>query len=238
MVEAAISKGMDTIGFSAHSYTFFDESYCLKKENIGVYKETIRSLGEEYAGKIRVLCGIEQDFYAAVPTEGYDYVIGSVHYLLEDGVYYPIDNTAEAFIKMVEEGYGGDIYRAISAYYKTVAQIGEKLSPTFIGHFDLISKFNETHGFFNPEDARYQKAWQEAMDKLLPQNIPFEVNTGAISRGYKTFPYPDRAQLSYLRDRGGKVLLSGDVHAAENLCFGFDRWEGILREMGVPLVTL
>ena len=34
IVISAISRGMDKIGFSGHSYTFFDEEYCMKKADI------------------------------------------------------------------------------------------------------------------------------------------------------------------------------------------------------------
>ena len=32
-VDSAIEKGFATIGFSGHSYTFFDESYCMSLED-------------------------------------------------------------------------------------------------------------------------------------------------------------------------------------------------------------
>jgi len=99
MVESAIEKGLSAIGFSAHSYTFFDESYCMKKEQTEQYKAEVLACKEEYRDKIRVLLGIEQDLYSDMPTDGYDYVIGSVHYLKKDGAYYSVDSSAEGFQK-------------------------------------------------------------------------------------------------------------------------------------------
>ena len=61
MVLAAIEKGLAEIGISDHSYTFFDESYCVKKDKIAAYKKEIAALKEKYKGKISVLCGVEQD---------------------------------------------------------------------------------------------------------------------------------------------------------------------------------
>ena len=238
MVLAAIEKGMDAIGFSAHSYTFFDESYCLKKEDIPSYREEICVLKEEYRGKIRILLGIEQDVYSAESTEGYDYVIGSAHYVLKDGKYYSVDSSMDEFRHIGEDVYGGDYYALCEDYFAAVARLSEREDVSFIGHFDLITKFNEKGAFFDETHPRYIAAWQKAIHALLPLKIPFEVNTGAISRGYRTAPYPAMPILKYIKAGGGEVILSGDVHTKEGLLFAFEKWEPVLRHMEIPVKTL
>lgn len=221
MVMAAIAKGMDTIGFSDHSYTAFDTAYCIPKEQIPAYRAEIAALKEKYAGQIRILCGIEQDFYSEEPTDGYDYVIGSVHYVKAGDEYFPIDESKERLLDGVRLYFSGDIYALIEAYYETVSQVAERIRPNIIGHFDLITKFNETGELFDDMHPRYIAAWQRAADKLLEANIPFEINTGAISRGYRTAPYPATPIREYLAAQGAKFLLSSDSHRADTLCFGF-----------------
>ncbi len=238
MVESAIKKGLSAIGFSAHSYTFFDESYCMKKEETEKYQAEVLACKGEYQDKIRVLLGIEQDLYSDMPTDGYDYVIGSVHYLKKDGKYYSVDSSAEGFQKMAETVYGGDYYALCEAYFDAVSSVASVIRPTFIGHFDLVCKFNEKYNFFDETHPRYVAAWQRALDTLLPLGIPFEVNTGAMSRGYKTVPYPSRAQLQYIKEKGGKVILSGDTHACNSLCFDFPKWERELLALHIPMITL
>ena len=44
MVLAAIKKGLKEIGISDHSYTCFDESYCMQREKIVEYKREIAEL--------------------------------------------------------------------------------------------------------------------------------------------------------------------------------------------------
>ncbi len=237
MVLSAIEQNMEAIGFSGHGYTAFDESYCIQKEKIEAYKAEIRALREEFGDKIRILCGVEQDVYAGAPADGFDYAIGSVHYLEKDGVYYPVDNDLPSFMKLIK-AYGNDVYAAIEAYFETVSRLGETVRPTIFGHFDLCSKFNEKNTLFDPCHPRYIRAWKKALDILLPYNIPFEVNTGAISRGYKTVPYPSKEQLLYIRDGGGSVVLSSDAHSRETLCFQFAIWEKELRAQNIPILTL
>lgn len=225
MVKAAIQKGMDSIGFSAHSYTFFDESYCMKKEKIEEYKKEISALKEKYQGKIKILCGIEQDAYSKEPTDGYDYVIGSVHYIKCGENYIPVDEDKETLMEAIDECYDGDPYSLVEEYYRTVKDVAKVTGATIIGHFDLISKFNADGSLFDEENPRYTKAWMEAADELLKANIPFEINTGAISRGYKTLPYPSEPIRKYIKEKGGAFILSGDAHSKDTLCYKFEEFE-------------
>lgn len=236
MVLAAIDRGLSAIGFSAHSYTYFDETYCIKQAEIPNYKEEIAALRAEFADTIRILCGVEQDVYSAESTAGYDYSIGSVHYVQKDGVFYPVDHSAGCFEAACREAFGGDYYAFAESYFAAAATVADRVKPDIIGHFDLISKFNRGGRYFDETHPRYVKAWKAALDALLPAGIPFEVNTGAITRGYRDVPYPSREQLLYIRDHGGRVLLSGDAHSTAGLCFLFAEWEGLLREMKIPVL--
>lgn len=219
MVLAAIQKGMECLGFSAHSYTFFDESYCMK--NTEEYKREIARLKEKYKDKIKILCGVEQDFYSKEPLDGYDYVIGSVHYIKTDEKYIPIDESANTLINAVNQYFDGDFYKMADAYYKTVTKIK---NADIIGHFDLISKFNEGFCLFDENDKRYENSYKSALDTLLMQDVYFEINTGAISRGYKKSPYPSKNILDYIKNHGGKTILSSDAHSTDGLMFEFKKY--------------
>lgn len=221
MVHAAIRMGMKTIGFSDHSYTFFDESYCMRRSEIGRYRECIAELKARYGGKIEILCGIEQDYYSAEPPEGYDYVIGSVHYVKHGQRYIPVDESPEILRRAIRDDFGGDAYRLIGEYYRTAAAVAEKTRADIIGHFDLIAKFNEGGRIFDESDPRYIAAARGAADRLLKTGRPFEINTGAIARGWRTAPYPSKALMRYIAERGGRFILSSDSHAKDTLCYRF-----------------
>lgn len=223
VVQAAIAMGMTTLGFSDHSYTAFDRRYCIPKDRIPVYRAEIAALKEKYAGQIQILCGIEQDFWSEEPAEGYDYVIGSVHYIRCGNDFIPVDEGNSILLNGARKHFGGDVYALIEEYYQTVAQVVQKTGANIIGHFDLISKFNEDGTLFDDTHPRYVAAWQSAAEQLLKAGVPFEINTGAISRGYRTTPYPAGPIREFLRSRGAKLLLSSDSHRATTLCFGFDQ---------------
>ena len=222
VVLSAIKKGLDRIGFSDHSYTTFDNSYCISKDNLEKYLSCIHSLKEKYADKIEVLCGIEQEYFSHAPTDCYDYVIGSVHYVKVSDRYIPVDESADILRDAAERYFSGDIYSLVEEYYKCVGDVIEKTNADIIGHLDLITKFCEKTPLFDMTSPRYLKAAKAAIDKLLPYGKPFEINTGAISRGYRTTPYPSAELTDYIKSRGGKFILSSDSHRADTVCFGFD----------------
>ncbi|MBQ6728236.1 MAG: histidinol-phosphatase [Clostridia bacterium] len=225
MVKAAIDKDISELGFSDHSYTFFDESYCVKREKIAEYKREIARLKNEYKDKIKILCGIEQDYYSAESTDGYDYAIGSVHYVQLGEKYLPVDESENDFKAIAENCFGGDYYAFSEEYFKTVAGFAERKDIKIIGHFDLITKFNENGKLFDENDNRYITAWKNAADKLLAAGKTFEINTGAISRGYKTEPYPSNTIREYIKSKGGKFVFGSDSHHKNALCYDFDKYE-------------
>lgn len=225
MVQAALEKGLSAIGFSGHSYVPFDESYCMSIEGTRQYRQEISALKKKYAGKIRILCGIEQDIFSDAPEDSYDYVIGSAHYVFADGEYVSVDDTVQILQAAVEKHFGGDIYAIAEAYFETVSHVWERTGCNIIGHFDLFSKFNEKYALFDPMHPRYVAAWKRAADRLLTTGAVFEINTGAISRGYRATPFPARDIMRYLSEHGARFILSGDSHSAKTLCYQFEKWQ-------------
>ena len=236
MVEAAIEKGLVKIGFSGHCYTFFDERYCMSIPNVIKYITEITALKEKYKGKIKIRCGVEQDYYSNFSRMGFDYIIGSVHYLKVGDEYIPIDESPEILKAAADKHFGGDIYALCEEYYRCVGDVVLVTDADIIGHFDLISKFNDDGNLFDENNERYVAAYKKAIDALIPFGKPFELNTGAISRGYRTHPYPSRAQLEYIAQKGGCVILTGDTHAKENLCYEFEKWYKVCEDIGIKVV--
>lgn len=224
MVRAALEQGMDAIGFSGHSRTAFDESWCMSEAGTAAYRAEIARLKRAYAGRISVYCGVEQDMCSDAPTAGYDYVIGSVHYLQVGGEYLPVDESAAHQTDAAARGFGGDIYAFTEAYYRQLAQVQAVTGCGVIGHFDIVAKFNEGGALFDEDHPRYVAAWRSAADELLKSGALFEINTGGMMRGWRSVPYPAPPILDYLISKGARFLLSGDAHRPDGLCFGFDEW--------------
>jgi histidinol-phosphatase (PHP family) len=134
-------------------------------------------------------------------------------------------------VDIVNKHYDGNYLKYAKAYFESVAQLG-KVKPDIIGHFDLVAKFNEGNKYFDEAGKEYLDLAFEAMDALLPHCDLFEVNTGAISRGYKTTPYPAMPLLKRIYEKGARITLASDCHDAEFLDCNYKKTTEILKNAG------
>ncbi len=225
MVLSAIDKGLNTIGLVVHSYTPFDEDCSVSPKDEKVFQQTMKDLKQKYKDKIEVKLGVEQEVFSEHLPEGYDYIIGSSHYFFVNGVYYNVDKSEKDFIEVVNTVFNGDYYLAVEAYFSNVKKVRDIKGVSVIGHFDLITKFNENDKLFSTSNPRYIEAYRQSVDHLIPLNIPFEINVGAIARGLRSNPYPSAQIRDYIASKGGKFILSSDAHRKENLAFQFSDWK-------------
>ena len=238
MVLAAIRLGMKKLGFSGHSYTPFDEEPCMSPESTRLYLDEIHRLKAKYSAQIEILCGTECDYYSDIDPKDYDYVIGSVHYIGCGGIYRHVDHTPELLQQAINDAFGGDPYAMAEHYYSLVADVVRKTGANIIGHFDLITKLNTGNRFFDETHPRYIAAANSALDTLLKTGKPFEINTGAISKGYKDSPYPSLRILKYIAANGGSVILSSDSHRKETLMYDFQKYEALAKSIGLKVIEL
>ena len=231
MAAAARSLGLARLGFSGHSWCPGQEDYCIPREKIGDYLAQARALQTRYAGEMEIFVGLELDFFGERP-QGLDYVIGSVHALDRNGRLYAVDESPEATRRAVEEAFAGDWYQYTDAYFDLVAQLPEKTGCDWIGHFDLVSKFNQQDPRFDEESPRYLRRALEVLEYLAGRGMCFEVNTGAVTRGYRTVPYPTLTMLRRLRELGGEIILNSDAHHVSHLCASFREAELLVKETG------
>lgn len=224
MVKAALSLGMTALGFSDHSpLPDLQGTSGVAFEDEPAYRQEILRLKEVYAGQIELYLGMEMDNNSPESPYTYDYLIGSIHGIWADGQYRAVDYKEAFMVETVEKFFGGDHYAYAKSYYRTVAETANRHNPTFFGHIDLINKYNEGNKYIDEGDKRYQSAALEAVEALLPTGKPFEINTGAISRGVRTTPYPAPFILKEICHRGGKIILSGDSHAASGLLCAYEQ---------------
>ena len=236
-IESAIAKGLTQIGFSVHSYVPFDLECCIAYERIDEYKARIGELKRKYADKIQILCGVEQDYYSETSTEGYDYVIGSYHYFkAPNGVFFPLDLDFQTLFGICKSYFDGDFMSLCEDYYEKVADIPRKIKCDIIGHIDLITKFNEKYPVIDIDNPRYVKAYTDSVKAIIPYGIPFEINTGAITRRYRTTPYPSDGILRSIISLGGTLTLSSDAHHPDHIAYGFEDCERWATELGAKLV--
>ena len=233
VVESALAKGFDAIGFSSH--VSFPEAtpFVLGPTRGPDYADEIRLLKAKYAGRIAVHLGAEADYIPGVTAPekaryahlGLEYLIGSIHYVIaEDGGRVPVDHTPDLLRDGLRDHFGGDVEKYIRTYFRQQRDMVTKFDFDVVGHLDLVRKFNVKHPYFDENAAWYREELEKTADAVAASGKIAEVNTGAISRGWMDDAYPSRPFRDLLRARGVRFVLSADAHAADAIDCAFDRF--------------
>ena len=231
IVLKAIEKGMESIGFSDHFMTPYEIEVGyngITENNQTDYFKEINRLKELYGHKINLFKGIEVDLYSLLNTKLYDYAIGSVHYLEHGLKTYPIDHTAKQQLDYINEVCGGDKLLFSRNYFNAVIECVKKFKPDIIGHFDLITKFS----LIDENNCEYKNIAKESLRECLKITNVLEINTGAISRGYRNTPYPANFLLECALEENANIILSADSHDKNTITWFFEESVIILKEIG------
>ena len=161
-----------------------------------------------------------------------------MHYVQRDGKKYAVDESRDSFIHTVQTVYDGDYYSFAEDYYTLVADVFLHTGCLIIGHFDLITKYNEDDALFDSSHPRYRRAAGDALDELAKYDTVLEINTGAIARGYRKKPYPELWLLNRWLEKGKPVVLSSDCHDKRCLLHGFEEAESFVSRPELLLFRL
>lgn len=235
LVREAIEKGFVSLGFSGHAYAPYGTSWCMKDES--GYVNEINRLKEKYKDKIEIYLGIEEDAFAPVDRSKYEYIIGSMHYIEAKGEYLPID-LGEDCVKKCLAAFGGSVADTSVAYYSALHGYLKARRPDVVGHFDLITKYDELGEPYFLGRHEHDSVARACIEKLAGDGFLFEVNTGAISRGIRKTPYPAPFILHEIKRAGGDIILNSDCHMKGGLDCKFKETKDLLRDIGFKETTI
>lgn len=231
MIVFAKAKGFESIGFSGHSYMDYSD-YMRGKDKTAEYIKDITALKEKYKGDFEIFLGLEVDMYSKIDPSLYEYLIGSVHYLKIGEEYVGFDRSAEVVQDVINRHFGGDGMAFARRYYEELALLPKYGNFDIIGHFDLISKNLDKICFFDEHSKEYLDAAFGAIEALKGKIPLFEVNTGAIARGYRKVPYPSPEIIKEFLRQGFGAVITSDCHNGEQLDCGFLDARELLLECG------
>ena len=233
MILAAIDLGFESLGFSKHSH--MRPNYYAPDpgtDELPAYLKEIAALKEKYRGRFGVFLGMEVDMLYDGSLDGFDYLIGSVHYFGINGHRVPFDRSADHVKGLIHEFFGDDGMAFAKSYYEHMARLPERGKFDIIGHFDLVTKHADTVKFFDETSKEYLDAAFEAAAALRGRIPFFEVNTGAISRGYRKTPYPAIPILKELGRLGFGAVITTDCHDKRHLDCAYDDARELLLSCG------
>lgn len=243
MIEKAVQLGFASIGISSHAHTGYPFDVCgIRKEEEESYYSTILPLKEEYKDRIDVFLGLELEsrvYGGKRPRldDRLDYTIGSVHLYRKNGKFYSVDNTIEEW-KTALSTFDNDILSLIENYLIELTSFAEDTPFDIVGHYDLYTKFNEKEHLIDEEDPAYRALTLKYLDRIIKTGKIIEINTGAMSRKWRTTPYPAFFLLKYMKEKGARVTINSDSHSVETLSYGYDKALSLLKEAGFEKETV
>jgi histidinol-phosphatase (PHP family) len=226
-IEQAIEKGFNLIGFTEHSPLPFENGFSFKPERKQEYHDLMSGLKQKYAGQIAVYSGMEMDFvpgmsdnFAAIEKEYQtDYLIGSVHLVnspVGDELWFIDGPMAEIYDAGLRDYFGGDIRKAVTAYYRQVNLMLETQRFDIIGHLDKIKMHNRGR-YFSEDEKWYRDLVSETLRLIKEKDIIAEVNTRGIYKKRSDTIYPGIEILKQIKSLGIKVMVNSDAHQPEEI---------------------
>lgn len=204
-VEAAIARGVQTLGFSDHSPQFFDgdhySGFRMRREQFSDYVQTIRALREEYAGKIDIKIGLEMEYYPKhfdrlmdfVAPYQLDYLILGQHFIAGNEDDMPSGGATEEKDRLIT--------------YVDLLIAGMKTGVyTYLAHPDLLN--------YVGDEAFYRSQYTRLCQAAKEMDIPLEMNL----LGFATKRHYPCTRFFYIaREVGNEVVLGCDAHSLEEM---------------------
>ena len=232
MVKHAIKIGFTSIGFSDHANMGFEVSGAMTVQNAEKSLATSKALQQKYKGQISVYCGLENDLFSKQDLSPYDYVIGSCHCLVLGGEVIEFDGRKEHVKSVIDRFFDGNGLKFAKCYYDNFSLLANTKRIDIVGHADLVTKHSENVEFFNQENGEYKDFAVKAIRKVFERCKVFEVNSGAIARGYRTTPYPAPFIMEELKNLGAKMIISSDCHNKDFLDCNFEKSLAYVKDFG------
>lgn len=239
IIETAIAKGFSYVYFTDHHDMDFpvneNEPSMDFQLDFETYIKTIFELRETYRHQIEVCLGVEQGIcpetaprIAALSNQyPFDFIIGSSHLtsLVHGDPYYPEYYTGKSSVTAYREYFMSEV--------KNV-----HLTDGFdvYGHLDYAVRYCPDKSFiYCFED--YKDIFEVLLKSLIEKGKGIEINTAGITKiGY---PHPHIEALKLYRELGGEIITIGsDAHKKEDIAFGFDVAEELLKSIGFKYYTV
>lgn len=236
VIEAAIGKGLKRIAITDHMPLPFPDRYDMDPDAVSRYRDEIEQTREAYSDRIDVLVGLEMEYLPGYESwteklleSGWEYTIGSVHYMVAAGRRGIVNGTPCEFRQLLHGAFGGSIRALCTHYYQHLrALIDSGLFKT-VGHLDVVKKHNENGFFFNEEESWYRELVLEALEHVTRSGIQVEINVSGFNHPPK-IPYPGPWILQECGQRNIPLVVSSDAHRPNCIGAGFQKLKRLLKD--------
>lgn len=243
-VQKAKSFSMKSLGLSSHAPIPFDCKWCMKKERLSEYLQTIHQVKQNNSG-LQVYAGLEVDYIPGFVSpldfkDSLDYTIGSVHFVekYDNGTPWEIDGPHLSFLEGFEKIFHNQIKEVIVRYFELTREMIEQSKPDVIGHLDKIKIQNINNKFFDESENWYRNEIKKTIDTIGKSGGIVEVNTRGIYQKKSATTYPSPWILELLCEKNIPVTISSDAHHADDLINQFPETALLLKKIGFNKITI
>ncbi|HAG68990.1 MAG TPA: hypothetical protein DCL38_03340 [Lachnospiraceae bacterium] len=204
-IEAAIKKGMRTLGFSDHTPQPFKDGYVssirMVMDELDDYVGTVRALSEEYRGRIDIMTGLEVEYYQPLFDElmreislrPIEYMILGQHFVPEEGNGFYAGNPTDSEERLAE-------------YVNVVIRGLETGLFSYLAHPDLLN--------FTGDPLIYRREMERLCEYCRDKKVPLEINMLGYITGRH---YPNDEFFSLASELGCSFILGCDAHSPSGL---------------------
>jgi histidinol-phosphatase (PHP family) len=230
---AAEEHGIDELGVSEHLHRF--------RQALGVWRHPFWEQQArddldaycQFVATTPLRLGIEADFVAGAEDRianllegrGFDYVVGSVHFVGNGAVDHPEYDIWES---------GGDADSVWRRYFEALAEAIRCGLFDILGHPDLVKVWGPKRPM-PQRDPRFH--YEPAIEAIAESGIAVEVSTAGLRKPAGEL-YPSRQFAEMCVDAGAVFSLSSDAHRPRQVGFAYERALEFLRDLGVQEIAV
>jgi histidinol-phosphatase (PHP family) len=230
----ASERGIEELGVAEHVHRFAQALEVWQHpfwqrfahDDLDAYCDWVR-------GDTDLRLGIEADFLPGredrtanlLDGRGWDFVVGSVHFLRDDAL------DVETWDVWKGSARPDQVWRR---YFETLGEAARSGMFDILGHPDLVK-------VWGPErprpDGDLRRFYDVAMDGIAESRIAIEVSTAGLRKPVREI-YPARAFLEMCLEAGCPVALSSDAHVPDQLGDRYEQALELLEAVGVSEVCV
>lgn len=212
---AALDLGIPEICFTDHcpAPDGYDPAHRMDMNAFPEYRRRVLELQDGHPPE--VLFGIEADYYEGcerflgdwLPAQGFDFVLGSVHFIEAWGFDNPEDRHIWDSVDVL------DTWRT---YFGLIERLAASCLFDAVGHLDLPKKFG-----YRPSDRELAEMAAPAMDRIAEAGMGIEVNASGLRKPVGEV-YPSVLLLSLAHEREIPICFGSDAHHPGEVGAGLD----------------
>jgi histidinol-phosphatase (PHP family) len=230
---AAEEHGIDELGVSEHVYRF---SQALEIWRHPYWEASAQDDLDAYVEFVRetpLRLGIECDFVPGsedrienLLERDFDYVIGSIHFLGDQGA---VDDRRYDIWEQIS-----DPDELWSTYFRWQAELVRSGLFDVVSHPDLVKMWGDDRQ--EPQrDPRFH--YEPLVEAISDSGIAVEVSTAGLRKPVGEI-YPARALAEMCVEAGAEFALSSDAHAPDQVGYGYDQALEFLDDLGVERICV